>query len=130
MWIGGLRGWPESLREELALLLDRREIFLPVVVRLELLAGASQKQQPLLAKTLAALPSAEPSLATWARIEGWIQAASARGKQFGIPDLLLAALAAESAAPVWSLDRAFPTMAEFGWIKLYEPEIARGVRIQ
>lgn len=92
---------------------------LPVVVRLELLLGASVKSQERLRIDLQALPLILPNELTWLRIEAWIIIASGTGRRFSIPDLLIAALAAERDAAVWSLDRAFTEMADLGWVRLY-----------
>lgn len=119
VWIEALRGSQPALCLEMDDLLAAGQIGLPVVVKLELLIGASAKLQERLRFNLLALPQILPTGSTWSRIETWISTASGRGRRFSIPDLLIAALAAESDAPVWSLDRAFEDMAMLGWISIY-----------
>ena len=90
-------------------------------VRIEILSGASVKDRLRLRRVLSALPTFYPALATWERIEGWLDRASAAGERFGAMDLLIGALAAEQGAAVWSIDSDFRRMAALGLIELYPP---------
>jgi len=88
-------------------LLDADQVVLALPVRLELLAGASRRDRPALARGLAALPMLRPSDVTWDLIERWVPLAADKGKRFGLSDWLIAALADEIGALLWSLDRDF-----------------------
>jgi predicted nucleic acid-binding protein len=54
-------------------------------------------------------------------MEEWTGRATAAGERFGIGDLLIAAMTAESGALAWSLDQDFARMQRVGLIDLYEP---------
>ncbi len=120
VWIAALRSGTGAEALQLADLLDRDEVALPVLVRLELLAGASSRQRRELKETFAALPILYPSLETWGRIEDWIETASRRGERFAIADLLIGALATEAGAAVWSLDADFARLGRL--IEVFHPE--------
>lgn len=94
-------------------------VLMPVVVRLELLAGVSRRERQWLRESLDVLAVQRPSENTWARIEAWGVEAAAKGRRFSLPDLIIAALAAELDAELWTLDKAFDAMAETGWVKLF-----------
>lgn len=119
VWVAAQCGRDPVIQDELQTQLDAGEVVLPVVVRIELLAGTAPRQQQRLARDLSALPLATPNLQTWRQMEAWIQDAANAGRRFGFADLLIAALAAERDARVWSLDHAFAAMAELGWIRLF-----------
>ncbi len=108
---------PEA--SHLTVLLDRDEVALPIVVRLELLAGAGPVEQARLARVLSALPVLTPEDPTWDRIEEWVGRAAAAGERFGIADLLVAALAAEGGISLWSLDHDFRRMAGLRFVELH-----------
>jgi predicted nucleic acid-binding protein len=105
----------------LASLLDADEVALPYPVRVELLSGASRRDRPALKRALTALPVIFPSEDTWRIIDEWIIQAADSGHRFGFGDLLVAALARESGALVWSLDADFERMRRLSLIELYEP---------
>ena len=92
---------------------------MPVIVRLELLGGARQRDQAGLRELLSALPQAVPDAGTWSRIEEWIGGAVGRGQRFGVGDLVIAATAADHDAPIWSLDEDFGRMEKLGFVKRY-----------
>jgi predicted nucleic acid-binding protein len=102
-------------------LLDLDEVGLAIVVRLEILAGTSRQDLTRMRRNLAALPTFFPTQATWRTMEGWVERASSAGQRFGIPDLLIGALAEEQRAPIWSLDSDFKRLADLGLIGLYSP---------
>ena len=70
---------------------------------------------------MSALPLAYPTDDTWSLIDSWIERAGSVGERFGLGDLLISAIAAESAALVWSLDRDVARMSRTGLVALYEP---------
>ena len=52
-------------------------------------------------------------------IERWVTEAADKGQRFGVGDLLIAALAAERNALVWSLDADFERLARLKLVQLY-----------
>ena len=107
----------------MTLLLDSDEVALSIPVSLEVLTRAvTREKRYQLRRALSALPVFYPSTETWARIGKWIERAAARGDRFGIRDLLVASIAADRSAPVWSLDADFERMARlFQFVELYRP---------
>lgn len=120
--------WVASLRKDgreaavLRQLLDADDVLLPVPVRIELLSGTSQRQRAALRSALSALPIAYPADDTWRLMDTWTDRASKAGTAFGVGDLLIAAMAHEAGALVWSLDDAFSRLNRLRLIELYEPE--------
>jgi len=121
VWIAALRDGRGVEARILGSLLDADEVALPVMVRIEMLAGASRRDLPPLRKALSALPLVYPADETWRLIDSWIDRATRDGQRFGSGDLLIAALAHGIGALVWSLDRDFARMGRIGMIGLYEP---------
>ena len=119
VWVAALRKAGDEARV-LTALLDADEVLLTVPVRIELLSGASARDRQRLRRALSALPLAYPTDDTWGLIDGWIELAAAGGERFGVGDLLIGALAAESGALVWSLDADFTRMARMKLVDLYE----------
>lgn len=119
VWIAVLRarGAPEA--PVLAALLDADEVLLPVPVRAELLLGAPTREREHLRRVLAALPVAYPTDDTWSLMEGWAAGAASAGQRFGVGDLLIAAIASEQGALLWSLDGDFQRMARLRFVSLY-----------
>lgn len=119
VWVVALR--TAGSREALLLkqLLDEDEVAMPVPVRTEILAGASPKHRPRLKRLLAALPMLYPTDDTWRLIDGWTERATERGLYFGLGDLLIAGLANEAGALVWSLDSAFERMEKLEFVGTY-----------
>lgn len=119
VWVAALRGASGSAAETLAGLLDADEVALPLPVRLELSAGVARSERSALTRALTALPVVAPSDETWALIERWIEQAANAGQRFALTDLLIAALAEELGALVWSLDADFERMSAVGLVRLY-----------
>jgi predicted nucleic acid-binding protein len=119
VWIAALRSSssPESLT--LGGLLDADEVALPVPVRLELLSGAGKSDRIALRRALSALPVLYPVDHTWQLLDAWVERAAAAGQRFGVGDLLIGALAAESGALVWSLDADFARLERLKLVQLY-----------
>jgi predicted nucleic acid-binding protein len=103
----------------LAQLIDADAAVLPLPVRVELLSGSPARQRAMLKRRLSALAVAYPTDETWAMVERWVVTAADKGQHFGVGDLLIAALAAERTALVWSLDRDFEQLEKLKLVQLY-----------
>jgi predicted nucleic acid-binding protein len=57
-----------------------------------------------------------PTDVTWDTMEQWAFHAAEKGYRFGVGDLLVAAIAAERHAAVWSLDADSAPMQRLGFI--------------
>jgi predicted nucleic acid-binding protein len=121
VWVAALRSAPSPEARTLGQLMDADEILLPVPVRVELLAGVSTRDRPALQRGLSALPLLYPTDETWALIGRWVERAGQAGERFGVGDLLIAALASEVGALIWSLDADFTRMNGLSLVDLYEP---------
>lgn len=122
VWVEAFRrrGDPATRASRRALLDEERAI-LPAPSRIELLGGGTPAWLETLRRALGAVPSWRPGDATWARAESWVELAVGRGERLGVVDLLIGALAAEHAAPVWSLDRDFERLEALGLVARYQP---------
>lgn len=121
VWVAALRSSRAAEANHLRSLLDRDEICLAAIVRLEILLGAGRRDRARLARLLSALPVFYPTDRTWTTIESWIEKAGSVGERFGITDLLIAAIAAERGAAVWSLDADFARLQRLGLVRLHRP---------
>jgi predicted nucleic acid-binding protein len=119
VWVAATRDPSSPASNALGLLIDTDEALLPLPVRLELLAGVARKDRTAFTRALSALPVVAPSEETWRLIEGWIEPAANRGHRFALTDLLIAGLAYEVDALVWSLDADFERMESLKMVRLY-----------
>jgi predicted nucleic acid-binding protein len=122
VWVAALKSAAGREGSHLRSLLDEDAVGLPAPVRVEILAGASNTDRSRLRRILSALPLLLPAEATWSRIDEWIERASTAGHRFGFADLLIAALAAERGAAVWSLDADFSRMERLGLVRTHHPD--------
>lgn len=106
---------PNALRS----LLEADELALALPVRLELVSGVARKDRRALVHGLSGLPVVVPTEDTWKLMESWIPLAADKGHRFALSDLMIAALAHEIGALVWSLDDDFGRMAQLGMIQTY-----------
>ena len=120
VWISALGSASSREAPVFAALLDSDDILLAVPVRTELLGGARAVDRSQLRRTLTALPLVYPTDATWQLMDQWAERARDRGERFGVGDLLIAALAREAGALVWSLDADFARMARLKFVDLYD----------
>lgn len=118
VWIEFFRGSNTHLVERLRRLLDADEVALAAPVRLELLSGATQRELGRLKRVLSALPLLLPSDALWNKLDAWVLAARAKGHRFGALDLLIAGIADDHGAALWSEDADFARMARLGFVRL------------
>jgi tRNA(fMet)-specific endonuclease VapC len=122
VWIDFFRGRNAVTCTQLEVLLDADQVAVPAPVRVEILGGARRAELARLRRVLQALPLLVPSAQVWDTIETWLGRAVAAGQHFGVGDLLIAAVAAENHALIWSLDADFRRMARLGWIRLHGAE--------
>jgi predicted nucleic acid-binding protein len=121
VWVATLRGAAHSPTGVLNDLLAADEVALALPVRLELFAGVAQADRAKLRRALTALPVLVPAEDIWTRVEQWINQAAEQGQRFGLTDLLIAAMADDLGALVWSLDADFTRMESLGFVQLYDP---------
>jgi predicted nucleic acid-binding protein len=120
VWVDFFRAGAPETTAALQSLLDQDRVAMVAPVRIELLSGAG-RHAARLRRVLSALPLWLPTDATWATMERWVQAGSARGHRFGVGDLLVGAIAFERGAPLWSLDGDFLRLKRLGLIQLHMP---------
>lgn len=119
VWIEFFRGKEKAIVGELGRLLDDDEVALAAPVRLELLTGASRRDAPVLRRVLSALPLLLPDAHLWSKLETWIERAGRAGERFGAMDLLIAGIADDNRATLWSRDGDFARMARLGMVRLH-----------
>jgi len=119
VWIAAARNPSSDLAAVLDGLIDADEACLALPVRLELLSGLAADDRVILRRGLGGIPLAVPTEGTWTIVERWIESATDSGQRFAIVDLLIAALAHELTALVWSLDNDFQRMSGLGFVQSY-----------
>jgi predicted nucleic acid-binding protein len=119
VWIDVIRRPTSQRALTFRQLLDADEVALALPVRLELMSGIARKDRNALRRGLSALPVLQPTDETWRLMESWVEPAGDAGRHFSVTDLLIAALAHEITALVWSLDADFTAMETIGLVQLY-----------
>ena len=119
VWIDAHRRPKGALADTLNALLEADEVALPLPVRQELTAGISRRDRAALLRGLSALPLIRPTDDTWNLIDAWIPLAADKGHRFALADWVIAALASEIGALVWSLDEDFAALERLNLVKRY-----------
>jgi predicted nucleic acid-binding protein len=120
VWIEAQRRPGGRIAETLKDLIENDEVALALPVRLELVAGVSRRDRTEFVRALSALPLLRPTDDTWKQIETWVPAAADKGHRFGIADWLIAALADEIGALIWSLDEDFAVLDRLKMAQRYD----------
>lgn len=118
VWVAARRDPKSEVSTTLHGLIDADEVALALPVRLELWAGTAKADRRAFRRAFSALPLLVPTEETWKPLDDWIARAADVGARFAITDLLIARLADEIGAIVWSLDSDFTRMAH---LKLVQP---------
>lgn len=119
VWVEAARPRGARTRDTLQGLIDADEVALALPVRLELTAGLAKKDRAAFMRALSALPLLVPTEDTWTLVESWIAPATGKGHRFAVTDLLIAGLAQEIGARVWSLDADFARLEALGHVRRY-----------
>ncbi len=120
VWIRALRSRSSPEAITLRSLLEADEVALAVPVRTELLMGARASDRGRLAGALKPVPLLYPTDDTWKTIDRWTARAADAGFTFAIGDLLIAVLAQEVGALIWSLDGDFCQMEQLGLVRRFD----------
>jgi predicted nucleic acid-binding protein len=104
-------------------LIDADTVALALPVRLELLAGLSPRDRKAFHRAFGALAQVVPTEETWAPLRGWIERAAEAGERFALTGLLIASLARDLGAMVWSLDEDFERMERLQFVARYDPPL-------
>lgn len=121
VWVEAIRRPKSATQFTLKQLIDADEAGLALPVRLELMAGIARKDRRAFGRALSGLPVLIPTDETWRLIESWVAPAADRGRRFSVTDLLIAGLAHEAGALVWSLDADFDRLEDLGLVQTYVP---------
>ena len=119
VWVSVLRSRRSPEAAIFDALIDTDYLLLAAPVRTELFGGTNAASRARLKRALTALPVVYPTDDTWRLMDQWSAMAADRGYHFGMGDLLIAALANESGALVWSLDSDFARMEKLRLVSLY-----------
>jgi predicted nucleic acid-binding protein len=119
VWIEADRRPVGSVPNALRSLIEADELALALPVRVELSAGVARKNRKAFIHRLSGLPVVVPTEDTWKLVESWIPVAADKGHRFTLADLMIAALAHEIGALVWSLDEDFARMEHLGLVQSY-----------
>lgn len=121
VWVEAFRRGTSPAAAHLRELLDADLVALAAPVRIEILSGANRTNRARLQRLLAALPVLDLAEGAWSRIERWVLDAAESGDHFGVADLLVASIATDHGAEIWSLDGDFRRMAGLGFVTLHRP---------
>jgi predicted nucleic acid-binding protein len=94
-------------------------VALALPVRLELWAGIAKSDRRRFVRAFSALPVLVPTEETWQPLGDWIARAADAGQRFAMTDLIIARLADEIGALVWSLDSDFERLARLKFVRMY-----------
>ena len=119
VWVAAQRHPAGDAAHTLLSLLDADEVALALPVRLELWAGIAKADRRRFARAFSALPVLIPTKETWQPLDDWIARAADAGQRFAITDLLIARLADEIGALVWSFDSDFERLARLKFVRMY-----------
>jgi predicted nucleic acid-binding protein len=119
VWIAAERGRNPAILSDLRELIAADEVALALPVRAELRAGVGARDRKRFLRGLSGLPVARPTDETWTTIEQWIDRAAEHGQTFNQTDMLIAALADELGALVWTLDKDFQRLERLQLVRLY-----------
>jgi predicted nucleic acid-binding protein len=119
VWVAARRNPGGEVFTTLQGLLDAGEVALALPVRLELWAGTAKADRRAFRRAFSALPLLVPTEETWKPLDEWIARAADAGERFAVTDLLIARLADEIGALLWSLDRDFERMAHLKLVHSY-----------
>jgi predicted nucleic acid-binding protein len=119
VWVAAQRHPAGDTAQTLLSLLDADEVALALPVRLELWAGIAKADRRRFERAFSALPVLIPTGDTWQPLGDWIARAAEAGQRFAITDLLIARLADEIGALVWSLDSDFERLARLKFVRMY-----------
>jgi predicted nucleic acid-binding protein len=119
VWVEAMRKPAGEVASTLRGLLDADEVALALPVRLELSAGIAKADRRAFRRTFSALPILIPTEETWAPLDEWIARAADAGERFAVTDLLIARLADDIGALVWSLDKDFRRMERLDLVQTF-----------
>ena len=119
VWIEADRRPVGPLARALRSLAEADEIALALPVRLELAAGTAPRNRKAFLRGLSGLPVVVPTEDTWSLLERWIALAADKGQRFSLADLMIAALADDIGALVWSLDADFERLERLKLVRTY-----------